>query len=310
MATTGPSRILVVVLIAVIIAVAGVGIWVLHGRLVPSPTTPPLTTAVGQNVTVNYIGEFGSGPQFGKVFDTSIYSVYLDNATYPKSLLFPYSHPGSASSYVPLGVHLGPGNPDYTVGNVTFRGVVPGFWQGMLNMQVNQTRWVTMPVNLAYGPLNPACEATVPLNFTTPVLTTVTAANFSSHYPGVSASAGTTFADPTYGWTDLVFTVNTTFVTVESLPTVGFVAHLSGWNATVTAVNATAVSLVNDITPQNYQRLVGTFPAQRTCEGAPASHYLIAGVDLVHGTFTQNWNTEVSGQSLTFRITVVAIFTG
>ncbi len=306
MATKGPSRILAVVLIVVVIVVAGVGVWVAHDYLVPKSTSAPETAQVGDNVTVNYIGEFASGPQTGRVFDTSIYSVYLDNASYPKSLEFPFTHGGAASDYKPLGVHVGPYSGQYTIGNLTFSSVVTGFWQGLVGLGTNQTRWVTIPVNLAYGPLNPACEATAPISFTTPVLTVVPTANFSTLYPGATPTLGSTFADPTYGWTDLVFTVNATWVTVESLPTVGFVAHLSGWNATVTGVNATSITLRNDITPQNYGGLVGTFSTARSCGGASESHFLIAGVNVANQTYTQNWNPEVVGQSLAFRVTIVA----
>ncbi len=311
MATSGPSRILVIVLVALVIVVAGAGIWAAHYVLVPKSTSSPATSQVGDNVTVNYIGEFGSGPQVGRVFDTSIYTAYLDNTTYPKSLEFASGHSGSAGAYKPLGVHLGTYRGQYTVGNQTFSGVVPGFWQGMVGMLVNQTRWVTIPVSLAYGPLNPTCEATAPLTFTTPVLAIVSTANFTAHYPGATPTVGSTFPDPSYGWTDLVFSVNSTFVTVESLATVGDVAHLGGWNATVTAVNATAITLLNDITPRNYGSLLGTFSTAKSCAGtSPTSHFLIAGVNLAQGTYTQNWNSEVVGQSLIFRITLVSIVAG
>ena len=309
MATTGPSRILVVVLIVVVVAVAGAGLYFAHNYLVPPSNAGPPTSQAGDNVTVNYIGEFASGPETGRVFDTSIYSVYLDNASYPKSLEFPYTHSGSASSYTPLGVYLGSYNGQYTVGNQTFSGVVPGFWQGMLGMVVNQSRWVTIPVNLAYGPLNPACEASAPLSFSTPVLNIVPAANFSTTYPGASPTLGATFADPVYDWTDLVFAANASWVTVESLPTIGFVSHLSGWNATVTAINSTSITLLNGITVQNYGSLVGSFPSSRSCGGVPTTHFLIAGVNLANQTYTMNWNSEVVGQSLAFRITLVSIVT-
>ncbi len=308
MATTGPSRIVVIVLIVVVLVVAGVGVYLVDQWLTPKAISGPTAVQVGDNVTVNYIGSFASGPQTHKVFDTSIYSVYLDNITYPKSLEFASTHSGSASNYNPLGVYVGSYSGQYTVNNQTFSGVVPGFWQGMIGMVVNQTRYITMPVSLAYGPLNPSCEATLPLNFTVPVLQVVSTGNFTAQYPGVFATPGVTFADPTYGWTDVVFSVNATDVSVESLPTIGFVAHLTGWNATVTGVNATTISLYNDITPSNYGNLLGTFSASRACGGGePTSHFLIVGVNLANSTYTISWNSEVVGQSLTFRVTVVQI---
>lgn len=310
MVATGPSRILVAVLIVVIVAVGGVGAYAVNHYLEPRPTAPIATAQIGSNVTVNYVGYFASGPQTGKVFDTSVYSVYQNNASYPKSLEFAFGHSGSPSAYHPLGVHVGPATAQYTVGNQTFSGVVTGFWRGIVGMATNQTRFVTIPVDLAYGPLDPACEATEPLSFPVPVLRYYTPANFTVSFPGTSPSGGTTFLDPNYGWTDLVFSSNASTVTVESLPSPGQTLHFAGWNATVTGVNATTITIVNDITPQNYGSVVGTFPSGRACGGGPsASHFLIAGVNAATGTYTINWNTEVTGQSLLFRVTLVAIVT-
>ncbi|EQD77034.1 peptidyl-prolyl cis-trans isomerase, FKBP-type, partial [mine drainage metagenome] len=310
MATTGPSRILVAVLFVVILVVGGAGFYAANYYLEPHPVAGPATVQVGANVTVNYIGYFGSGPQIGKVFDTSIYSVYQNNASYPKSLEFASGHSGAASAYHPLGVHIGPATAQYTVGNQTFSGVVPGFWQGIVGMTVNQTRYISMPPSLAYGPLDPACEATEPLAFTVPVLRSYTVANFSAAFPGISTTGGTTFPDPVYGWTDQVFASNTSAVSVVSLPSLGETMRLSGWSASVTGVNGTTITVTNDITPQNFGSLLGTFPTARACGGgASTSHYLIAGVNVAAGTFTINWNTEVTGQSLVFRVTLVALVT-
>jgi FKBP-type peptidyl-prolyl cis-trans isomerase 2 len=309
MVASGPSRIVVVVLLAVILAAGGGGFYAANYFLAVRPATPPATAQVGANVTVNYIGYFGSGPQDGKVFDTSIYSVYQDNLTYPKSLEFAAGHSGSPTAYKPLGVHVGPTSAQYSVNNQTFAGVVPGFWQGLVGMTVNQTRYISMPPSLAYGALNPACEATEPLSVPVPVLRLYTAATFAATFPGISATSGTTFPDPVYGWTDLVFAANTTGVSVESLPTLGETLHLAGWNATVTGLNATTITVHNDITPQNFGSLLGTFPAARACGGSSAIHYLIAGVSVAAGTYTINWNSEVTGQSLIFRVTLVAIVT-
>jgi hypothetical protein len=306
MAPTPHPRRTLVILVVIVVAAAGIGLGLEQYYAYPSPATPAATAQVGDNVTVNYIGQYANGSQAGRTFDTSLYAVYLNNVTYPKSLQ--YTGRGtSPSDYSPLPIHIG-GDIQYTVDGVNYTPVVTGFSQGVVGLQVNQTRWVTFPDSLGYFGLNPACVATVPLTFSVPVLTTVAVGDFSTDYPGVTASPGLTFPDPTYGWTDLVFSMNTTDITVESLTTVGFVATVTGWNATVTQVNATAITLHDDITPANYASILGHFATARACGGGqPSSTFTILSLNLANGTFVENWNSPVAGFSLTFRITLVSI---
>ncbi len=111
-----------------------------------SPSSSGVRVALGDNLTVNYIGIFASGPQQGRVFDTSEYSVALNNASWPKSLQYT-SRGGYPTDYTPLGVYVGPNAPSsgYTIGNLTFSAVVPGFWQGLLGLPGNQTHYITVP---------------------------------------------------------------------------------------------------------------------------------------------------------------------
>ncbi|MGA8663574.1 MAG: hypothetical protein WB809_00675 [Thermoplasmata archaeon] len=309
MAETGPSRTTLVILVVIILVGAGVGIWGANYLLHPRSISTPLSVQVGDNVTVNYIGEYGNGTQSGRTFDTSLYSVYLNNLSYPKALQYT-GRGGVASDYSPLPVHIGAFQGTYVVNGVNYSGVVSGFWQGALGLQVNQTRWVTFPDTLGYGPADPACTQVVPLQFTVPVLTSVATSMFATQYPGVTPGPGVTFTDPTYGWQDLIFTMNSTEITLESLTSIGFVATVSGWTATVTAVNATTITLLDNITPQNYASILGTFPSSRGCAGGnPSTQFIISGVNLANGTFTEDWNSPVVGYSLTFRITIVQIVT-
>ena len=76
-----PSRIVLAILIVVVIAAAGVGAALVYEFNKPKSAASILVVREGDNVTVNYIGEFGSGPQTGRVFDTSIYAVGVNNAS-------------------------------------------------------------------------------------------------------------------------------------------------------------------------------------------------------------------------------------
>ncbi|MCI4372121.1 MAG: FKBP-type peptidyl-prolyl cis-trans isomerase [Thermoplasmata archaeon] len=309
MAEPGPSRLLLVILVVIAIVGAGVGVWGANYLLHPKSQASILTVAVGDNVTVNYIGSFGSGGEIGRTFDTSIFSVYQNNVTYPKSLYFPSTHGGNPANYTPLPTHIGPSG-QYTIGNLTFGTTVAGFWQGLVGMNGNQTRYVVIPYSLGYGPLDPACTATRPLAYTVPVYVTVPADQFSAVYPGISATSGTTFTDPTYGWTDLILSVNATAVVVNHLPSLGQTTRFDAWNITVTNLSSTTISVLNLLTPSNYGRVLGTFSAAQSCGGQSQAHYLISGVNLNAGTYSINWNSEVTGQTLIFRVTIVDIFKG
>jgi FKBP-type peptidyl-prolyl cis-trans isomerase 2 len=309
MAETGPSRLLLTIVVVIGLIAGGVGIWGANYVLHPKAQSGILTVQLGDNATVNYIGSFGSGPEIGRTFDTSIFSVYENNATYPKSLYFPLSHSGNPANYTPLPTHIGPSG-QYTIGNLSFGTVVTGFWQGLLGMAGNQTRFIVIPPNLGYGPLNPACTETRPLAYSVPVYVSVPASQFSTLYPGISPTSGTTFTDPTYGWTDLVLSVNSTSVVVNHLPNLGQTTRFGSWNITVTNISTTSISVLNLLTPGNYGRVLGTFATAQTCNGQSSGHYLISAVNLAAGTYTINWNTEVTGQTLIFRVTVVNIYQG
>src|SRR5579862_184052 len=172
----------IVMIVAVIVVAAGLTgyLYLTHA---PAANPGVSTVEIGDNVTVNYIGIMGSGADQGRVFDTSLYSVASNDATFPKTLTFQMR--ASAANYTPLGVHVSDSTPSsgYTLGNLTFVGVVTGFWQGLVGMNANTTRTLVLPPDLAYGPLNPSCLATEPLTYTLPVVQTLSLSEFGSHFP-------------------------------------------------------------------------------------------------------------------------------
>jgi hypothetical protein len=309
MPETGPSRILVLVLAIVVIA-AGIGTAVVvNYYLQPKSVNGPLTVQAGDNVTVNYIGLLGSGPQKGKVFDTSEYSAYQNNATWPKALTY---QPRPAGGWTPLPVYIG-ASGQYTLGGVNFTTVVTGFWQGMIGAQGNQSRWITIPWQLGYGPQRTSCFRTAPLSFSIPVLVTVSPAQFTSDYPNANATLGATFPDPAYNWTDYVVSVNASAITVQSLPKIGETSDPYGWTILVTNVSATTITLENEITVTNYGNILGTVSSAETCG---SNEFIVTSVNLAAGTFTEYWsssaqssygNPQVAGETMIFIVTPVNI---
>jgi FKBP-type peptidyl-prolyl cis-trans isomerase 2 len=305
MATEQPSRILMVVLVVVVLAVAGAAAVLVYEYNKPKAASPVLTIAAGDNVTVNYIGEFGSGAQTGRVFDTSLYSVAQNNQSYAKSL--EYQSRGPVTAYTPLAVHVGAGAPasGYTIGNLTFNTVVTGFWQGLIGIAGNQSRTIIVPPNLGYGPLNASCLGTSPLVYSVPVLTYVSVQEFGVLYPGVDATVGQVFSDPTYGWSDSVFAVNSTTIAVQALPTSGETTHPNGLPFVVSSLNATSITLSSRLTPSDAGLVLGQLTSGSLCG---KTKFIVSAVDPAAGTFTENFNPEVQGETLDFFVTVVDIF--
>jgi hypothetical protein len=312
MAEPRPSLILPIVLVVLVIVGAGVGVGLLYEYNHPAPRGPTPTVAVGDNVTVNYIGVLGSGPQAGRVFDTSLYSVATNNVSYPKSLEFAYR--GSAANYTPLPVLVGPSG-SYTIGNLTFGTVVTGFWQGLIGVPTNHTISITVPPDLGYGPVISNCTAVRPLTVTVPVQITVTLSEFATAYPGETPTPGTEFTDPSYGWTDFVLSSNSTGAVVVNLPPLGWKVPSASWPIVVTGLNSTVITLTNQLTAQNDGVTLGNVPSTTVCG---THRFLVTSVNSLNGTYSVLYDysssagghvsAEIQGQTLVFQVTVVRIY--
>jgi FKBP-type peptidyl-prolyl cis-trans isomerase 2 len=302
-----PSRTLFIVLVVVVLVAAGVGAALVYEFNKPKSSPGILTVHKGDNVTVNYIGMFGSGAQTGRVFDTSFYSVAMNNLSYPKSL--EYSPRASKVAYTPLAVHVGPNAPasGYTVGNLTFNGVVTGFWQGLLGLAGNQSHTIVVPPSLGYGSQNTSCLATVPLVLNVPVISFLSANEFRTLYPNVTANVGVVFTDRTYGWNDTVFAVNASSVTVQALASLGEKSYPEGLPAFVSALNATTITVSSLLTPANAGLVLGHAASGGLCG---QSRFIVSAVNPSAGTLTENFNPEVEGETLDFVVTIVDIFPG
>jgi FKBP-type peptidyl-prolyl cis-trans isomerase 2 len=264
-------------------------------------------------VTVNYIGIFGSGPEQGKVFDTSIYSVAINNAAFPKSLQ--YHARGIAANYSPLAVHVGSNTPQsgFSYAGLSFIQVVTGFWQGLVGLPGNTSKLVDVPPELGYGPADPSCFRSLPLTVHVPVLEQMRGNQFSARYPGILATTGATFNSPSYGWPVLILSANQSFVTVENLPTVGFTSSIAGWPTTVTNITQTAngsgrITVQNELAPSDAGRVSGHV-ANGLCGAQSNGNYIISSVNFATGTFVEDFNQEVRGVILLFAVTVINIYT-
>lgn len=306
MAEPHPSPVLSILLIVVVlVAGAAGGAYLYYYENHRSPASSGLRVKVGDNVTVNYIGLFANGPQVGRVFDTSEYSVALNNLSWPKSLQYT-TRGGAPSDYTPLAVYVGGNVPGggYSVGNLTFGSVVTGFWQGLVGLPGNQTHYITVPPSLGYSFVNASCFVTRPLTSAYPVLVTVSPSEFKSSFPNVSMNPGTQYTDPVYGWPDVVLSLNSSAVTYENLPSLGMTVSPNGWPVVVTNLTASTITLTSQLSPIQAGMVAG-HGIGTVCG---KTSFIVTQVNLGAGTYVADFNSEVDGQTLIFIVTVVDIF--
>lgn len=252
----------------------------------------------GNYVTVNYTGTIDV-QGVDKVFDTSLWDVATQNATYPKVAWFTAK---AQSSYTTLSYYAGRGT------------VVTGFDQGVLGMKVGETKTITIPPEQGYGNMVDSKLTTFDINGTVPVFVTVTPAKFLSTY-GSTAVVGLTVTDPVYKWPVTVLAVDSTAGTVlyKNSPTMNAQYHVygsssasvvAGWNLTVTSIDSTVNSGAGLIT--FHHEISGT-DSWNVQGYSGTTLFILINVDTTTGKAVMNFNTPLKGQTMTFTVTVVAI---
>ncbi len=287
-----------VIIVAIIVVVASSAAGAYLYIVVNAPKSAPsvLTVQEGDNVTVNYIGSFGSGIDHGKVFDTSLLNVAKDNASYPKAISFGFR---GDKGYTPLPAHVGP----QSYGNYT--SLITGFWTAMVGLKANQTITTVILPAQGYGNANPAKVVNFSLVQTLPMVTTYTPNQFGTSFSGIAAQTGAVFTDPHYQWQDEILSENSTAIVVEYLPTVGQVVHPYGWPILITNVSNTnsptgTITFQNELTSQDVGKWKGT-------DWANNQPFFLSAVNVQAGTYTLDFNQEVQGNTLIFQITVFQI---
>jgi FKBP-type peptidyl-prolyl cis-trans isomerase 2 len=290
-----------VVIVTIIVIAAGAGAsYVLYAVVnKPAPASSVLLVKLGDNVTVNYTGIFLTGFDSGKVFDTSLFKVATDNASFPKAISFGFR---GKSGYSPLGAHVGSGSYD----NGTYASLIPGFWQALIGHKVGDTfQTPPIPPSRGYGNPDPTKFQTLPLVQYLPMVQTYSLSSFSSTFSGITAQTGVVFTDPHYSWPDLILSKNQTSVVVEYQPSVGEVVEPFGWQATVTNVTSTTsnngtITVVNNLTAGDVGHYKGT-------NWQNSQQFFLSAVNTQAGTYTLDYNEEVIGNVLLFTITIATI---
>ena len=277
-----------ILLFIVVIALVGAGAYAAYGAMstIQEPTEQGLTVTVGDQISVNYIGMF----EDGTVFDTSIQSVAENNTLYPKSLSFSATAPFS-----PLGFTVGEGQ------------MIEGFDRGVIGMAINQTKVITLTPEEAYGYSNEDMILTRDLSESFPVFEWITnSTSFEDTY-SVPAIMGTTVVNNNYDWNMTIYFIDSDSgdILMKNDPMVGEIIQIyDGWDSIVVSVDSSANQGTGEII---IKHLLYPEDEGNLMSADQYGQFLITDVDLTAGTMTVDYNREVTGKTLIFKITVVSI---
>lgn len=256
---------------------------------------------VGDNVSVDYIGR----TEDGKVFDTSIESVAIQNTMFDPQ-----------RQYQPLNFTVGKGQ------------MIKGLEEGVIGMKVGDKRTLKIPPENGYGPIDPKKIQAIPVMQSIPVMTTVSkvleipADQFKSSF-GPNHSVGDNVNIPntninltvksigsnvslTYNlavgykilqkgapWNETVVSVDDKNITFKIDVKKNDIINIQNapWNTTVIDVNSTNITLRHDAIPD--KEVTGMF-------GSVRIHFNETSIIL-------DQNNKLAGKTLIFDVTLNSI---
>jgi peptidylprolyl isomerase len=279
--------------VAVLVIALAIMFGVYYYVFVPPAGPAVLRVQHGDSASLDYIGYF---EDTGLVFDTSLESVGKDNASWPKAVSFhgmPAGGPWPAR-WQPIRFDIGEGT----------QRAVPGFEQGLLGLAPGESRVITIPFDLGYGPMDPDLIAVRPLLEPVPVRLTMNATEFQATY-GTAPFSGMNVTDPVWKW-DAYVDVAGTIVTVTNSPTIAQALRpFDAWDATVSAIDDAANEGEGIVWVRH---LLEDADANRVGGEDEGRAFYVSEVDTVAGTYTVNFNREVVGRTLVFIVTIINVF--
>jgi len=271
-----------IIVVVVILIVAGVGGWGGWHFFLETQPVKERTAAMGDRVIVDYIGWF----EDGRVFDTSLPAVAVDNATYPKAPSFTFR---GIEGYKPF---------EFTIG----QGVITGWSEGTIGMKVKETKTIIVPPEKGYGLTDMSKVHVMDLVESHLIIETTSVQWFKDNYSR-DPFPGVVVKDKDYGWDKCVLSVQGDVVTLRNEPAVGALLNTTWpWKVKVSSVDSGAnsgfgeIKVVHMIDPSAVNNTKGTYKGQT---------FYLTGLDLVRGKFTIDLNDFVVGKTLIFRITLL-----
>jgi FKBP-type peptidyl-prolyl cis-trans isomerase 2 len=298
------GKIVMALLIAAIVISVGAISFVIYTNSQAAKSSTLPAAKAGDTVMMNYIGRFADG----RVFDTSILSVGLNNALYPKSLTFSAR---SNDSYAPFNM---------TAGNYGQGGTIKGFALGVIGLHQGDQAIIDVKPGDAY-PVLSQYVLTIQLHQQISVLDFMTETQFTNSY-GTDPVVGQSYTHFLWGWNAVVVSDLGGIVTVRQDPTIGQVvypfgnpndlAKPGGWAVTVDSYDPSAdggnglIVVTHEISQEDVYEVKGV--------DVDGSTFVISDFNSTAGTFqlsksdsSASYNGEIAGRELFFEVTILKV---
>jgi FKBP-type peptidyl-prolyl cis-trans isomerase 2 len=253
----------------------------------------------GDEVTVDYTGRFlGAGGELGPVFDTSEPEV-ARNESIPKSQSF-----RMRPTYDDLTFTVGSGK------------MIKGFEEAVIGKKEGESFTVTIPPEDGYGEANPGLIQNIDSTQTIPLRETLQRDDFMKIYPAVGLETTDSFIHPFWRWDVHIVSYDPQTVTIWHEPVYNKEYQAFPWNTTVTDVSTqkNTITLQHDISEITYSTslpyiMMVTYDPlwAEDAMGAMQNEPIEGFVTSKGGVITIDFNTEVTGKTLVFYITINSI---
>jgi hypothetical protein len=186
--------------------------------------------------------------------------------------------------------------------------MIAGFDSGVIGMATNQTKYLTIPPEEGYGYPDENLIQTMNLTVSLPVYEwTTNTTNFANQY-FVLPELGTTVMSPEYGWNVTVNYIDpiSDIVRIKNEPHPNEIISLySGWDSKVISIDTSANDGEGEIIVKHLLTQEDAGNVISTDQGG--NEIRVIDVDVDTNLITIDYNTEVVGKTLIFKVTIVTI---
>ncbi len=294
--------ILIVIIIAV--AAAGAGIYA-SGYFEEDEVEEKLRVEMGDTVTVHYTGWLEDDRIYDgrRVFDTS-------KAEIAGEPTFTFDERQRGDPF------------QFTVGER----VIEGWSENVIGMREGQTKFVNIPPEKAYDTHSEDLMFTFDMEETIPVYESIHISWFESIYE-MEPITNMVVTDHFWGWEKTVTSVEGERVNLRNEPDVGeyyhaYKPHGHGWRSRVVSIDSSSNQGIGEIVVQHhvergtvvdaehigrFNQEIGQIPDIKRVAGQSQEDTRGIVVDVGEDNITVDFNEEVAGKTLRFRITVLEI---
>jgi len=292
-------KVLAAIVAGIVVCGALIG-YVLYTQSGASKSPSSTVIVAGDLVTMNYTGRLPDG----KVFDTSIYSIAVNNATYPKSLTFSIR---DASSYTPFNM---------TAGKYGIGGTIKGFALGVIGMQEGDHETIEVVPGDGYE-VNANLTHWQMLHEEVPMTERLSTSEFSEAFE-TSPVPMAILPHYFWKWDVQVVEILAGTVLIKHIPTVGQVvypfgnpddsANPAGWPVKVLEYDEIEgmITVEHGLSPEDVYNVKGMDIDGKTI--------IVTAYNSDNGTFqvgksdpSLGYNAEIAGRTLYFEVTIIKV---